>query len=246
MKQFYVSELFSAGKRLCKGVTLLMAFVLNSQVSDAQQPSAARELSSSAQPSAAKPEEEEHLTFLPGTLVGWSVEVKDGNASISWTTTVEKNSKRFVILKSFNGKQFFEVLSKEAKGNSDKQNKYTCSDKVRATTGKVYYKLRMEDNDHMSYHTDVVVVNADNGSQLLLYPNPTVDEIKVTVSRTWQGKELVFDIYNNYGQLVRQKKQVTASQTENMNVADLPAGMYIVKVSNGGEKLTRQFIKSKS
>jgi hypothetical protein len=105
----------------------------------------------------------------------------------------------------------------------------------------------MIDKDLEERYSDVKLIRGDDeSSELTVYPNPTVNELRVAVAGTWQGKELVFDIYNNYGQLVKQRRNAAASQTERMNVSDLPAGIYIVKVSNGGEKLTRQFIKSKS
>jgi hypothetical protein len=248
MKQIFVSAPLFSIQRIYKGVALLLAIVTINSEAFSQNQYLTGGSSSQAEPSSVKPvDNPEHFTFLPGTLVGWSVELKDNKVKLSWSTTVEKNSKSFVILKSFDGKDFHEVSSTKAAGNSDIVKKYQCTDYVRSTKGNVYYRLQMLDNDLKPHLSEVKVINTnDEASELSLFPNPAVHELRVTVSNTWQGKELVFDIYNNYGQLVRHKKNATASQTERMNVADLPAGLYIVKVSNGGEKLTRQFIKSKS
>jgi hypothetical protein len=187
------------------------------------------------------------LSFLPGTLVDWAVKVNKSKVSISWSTTIEKNSSRFIVLKSLDGEHYTEAVAMTAAGNSDKVMKYTCADNVFATKGLVYYRLKMVDKDQEERYSSVIVVRSnDENTELALYPNPAVNELRVTVASTWQGKEVIFNIYNNYGLLVKNKRNAVASQTETMNVTDLPAGIYIVKVSSGGEGVTRQFIKSKS
>ena len=247
MKECYASKSLLL-KRLFKGVTLMTTLAFLSSTAAFSQSASSAGNSPAAQSSNVKPVfNPGQLSFLPGTLVEWSVKVNKNKASISWSTTIEKNSSRFIVLKSLDGEHYTEAVTLTAAGNSDKVIKYACADNVFATKGLVYYRLKMVDKDQEERYSNVIVVRGDDqATELAVYPNPAVNELRVTVASTWQGKEIVFDIYNNYGQLVKNKRNAAASQTETMNVTDLPAGIYIVKVSSGGEGVTRQFIKSKS
>jgi hypothetical protein len=75
------------------------------------------------------------------------------------------------------------------------------------------------------------------------YPNPAVDELRITVPSAWQNKSVNYQVYNTNGQMVKQVVNQAASQTETISVRELGAGLYIVKASNGTESATQRIIK---
>src|SRR5687767_3470467 len=42
-------------------------------------------------------------SFLPGTLVDWTVKIEKNKVVLGWTTTMEANAIHFTVEKSFNG-----------------------------------------------------------------------------------------------------------------------------------------------
>jgi len=77
------------------------------------------------------------------------------------------------------------------------------------------------------------------------YPNPVISELRVTVPASWQNSTITFDLYNANGQIVKHSVSGKASQTEILNVNELTAGLYIMKVSNGNETAVQRIVKAK-
>lgn len=77
------------------------------------------------------------------------------------------------------------------------------------------------------------------------YPNPAINELRITVPATWQDKKVQFDIYTVSGQNMKRMSRSNAGQTEVMDISQLPAGSYIIRVSADSETATQQFVKSK-
>jgi len=77
-------------------------------------------------------------------------------------------------------------------------------------------------------------LNNEQFNQLILYPNPATNAINL------QRIELDNDvfIYNINAQLVK-----VHNSSEQINIADLPAGLYFAKVQSGGKNLSGKFIK---
>jgi len=75
------------------------------------------------------------------------------------------------------------------------------------------------------------------------YPNPAVDELRITVPAAWQNKPVNYQVFNTNGQLVKQLVNKSASQTETIDVRELGAGLYVVKASTTAESATQRIIK---
>ncbi len=76
-----------------------------------------------------------------------------------------------------------------------------------------------------------------NASPIILYPNPTSSQITITSNAVIEGLE----IYNVLGQKVRNMR--TSSPTIVVNISDLPAGLYIVKLNSNDKSSMQRFIK---
>jgi uncharacterized repeat protein (TIGR02543 family) len=71
---------------------------------------------------------------------------------------------------------------------------------------------------------------------LQIYPNPVSDQITVTGDQ-WNAGDKV-EIYNVNGTLVETRRAASLQTT--INIAHLPAGVYIVKVGNKAAKIVKQ------
>lgn len=75
----------------------------------------------------------------------------------------------------------------------------------------------------------------------VIFPNPARDIVNVTVnSKT--SETILIKIYNLFGEEIRKVK--TSSQTTSINVADLPNGVYFIKVHSGQKLTTHKIIKN--
>ena len=92
-------------------------------------------------------------------------------------------------------------------------------------------------------HIEHVVITPGTCT-LPLYPNPVTDVVNVTLNL---NADQMIDayIYNNMAVLVREKHQAgfTGNNTVSINVGDLPAGSYTIRVVHGNDVCYAQFIK---
>jgi hypothetical protein len=70
--------------------------------------------------------------------------------------------------------------------------------------------------------------------------------MRITIPQSWQDKKVSYQVMNTGGQLIKSVTISHASQTEIVSMSQVPAGMYIVKVTNGIETGTQTIVKSKN
>ena len=104
----------------------------------------------------------------------------------------------------------------------------------------------MVDLEFRFQNTNVEVVRISEANEtvtVLTYPNPVTTELRVTLPESWQEKQVTIDLYNVNGQVVKRIVHGSAGQTEVVNVADISAGLYVMKVSNATETAVQRIVK---
>ncbi len=187
-------------------------------------------------------------TTLPVTVINWNASYINNNIALKWTTTSEKNSSHFIIERSFDGVEYSDIAMLFAAGNSDMAINYTYNDKLPSgNSGIIYYRLKMVDLDGRYKSTDVRIVRIGKSGddvKILAYPNPVVNDLRITVPQNWQGKTIGYQVTNSNGQVVKSYTVQYAGQTEIINMSQVPAGMYVVRVINGNESAVQSIVKS--
>ncbi|MBI1343186.1 MAG: T9SS type A sorting domain-containing protein [Terrimonas sp.] len=185
---------------------------------------------------------------LPLELLSFGAMMKKNNVELNWVTLWEKNLSHFEIEKSLDGKEFKETGIVFGVGNSDFKTNYSYTDIINAeTTGIIYYRLKLMDNDGKYGYSDIRVIRIGKQNESLnvsTYPNPVVNDVRITVPANWQGKEVSYQIYNMGGSMVKTVRNSNASQTEIINMNDLSRGFYVVKVQQGSEVAQQKIIKN--
>lgn len=185
---------------------------------------------------------------LPVTLINFGAAYTNNVVNLKWTTTSEKNSSHFIIERSFDGVEFSDAAMIFAAGNSDISINYTYNDKIPAgNTGIIYYRLKMVDADGKNKLSELKIVRigqSSNEVKILAYPNPVVNDVRVTVPQSWQGKTLSYQVTNANGQVIKSYTVQYASQTESIAMSQVPAGIYVVRVIKGNETAVQSVIKS--
>lgn len=188
------------------------------------------------------------LGLLPVKLTNFSAKYDNKNASLTWSTEQEKTFSHFIVERSTNGIDFKEAAVIFAKDNGALKKDYAYIDELNSeTNGTVYYRLQMVDVNKQSEKSPIRVIRLGkeiSEVHVQAYPNPVVNELRITIPSQWQSKTVSYDLYNVSGKMVKRVVSNSASQTEVLSLNNLNAGMYIVKVTSGNEMAVKQVIKS--
>jgi Secretion system C-terminal sorting domain len=188
------------------------------------------------------------VSFLPVTLINWNAALSNNNVALKWTTTTEKNASHFIIERSFDGVEYSDIAMLFAVGNSDISNDYAYTDKLATgNSGIIYYRLKMADMDGNYKVSDIRIVRIGktaDGAKVIAYPNPVVNDLRITIPQNWQGKQVSYQLSNANGQVIKSYTVQNASQTEVIAMSQVPTGMYIMRVISGNETAVQSVVKS--
>ncbi len=186
------------------------------------------------------------VSTFPVEWLDVSVEQAGSNSLLRWSTAREINSDYYGVERSLDGTMFENVGQVNAVGTSDKVSNYTFLDKGTTSMGNVrlYYRLRQVDLDGTTDYSNRVELSLSPGAagiSMKIYPNPVSDEATLELNSITRTTDV--RIVNTSGQVVYSKSLSAqdAWQTQ-INVSSWTAGIYIVSVMSGTEKLQQKLI----
>jgi hypothetical protein len=170
---------------------------------------------------------------LPVEMLNFEAYPNQQVNDIFWTTASEVNSDHFVIEKSNDAINYYELGRTTAAGNSNTMLDYSFVDqKPYAVT---YYRIRQVDKNGQSKTYGPMVVNNENASGLSLenvYPNPANESFFVDV----YSKEAVpvdIFVYDSYGKLVHTEMvEIEGKVNHEIQSSDWASGIYVIKMIN--------------
>ncbi len=175
---------------------------------------------------------------LPVELTTFSALRQASNGvAVKWATASEKNSARFEVERSVDGREFAVVASTTARGNSSNATVYAILDKT-APAATLYYRLRQVDLDGTAAHSPVVVVAGTGvASKSLLYPNPTRGSIYFLVEAATP-----YRVLNQLGQSLLHG--TTESGTATIALNALAPGLYFLELQTANGRVMQKFEKA--
>ncbi|MBT34602.1 MAG: hypothetical protein CMO01_33485 [Thalassobius sp.] len=170
------------------------------------------------------------VTSLPVDLLYFNTKLTDNKPYLSWVTTSESNNDYFEVLRSFDGNNWKSITSISGKGNSEEMVSYYYHDTELITSNTtIYYMLKQVDYDGNYEYSNINSVQLPSSkATVYMYPNPVEDILNVNfVSSQDKSHNIIFvDITGNI------IESITTSETQNeINIRQLPSGLYIVRVS---------------
>ncbi len=120
---------------------------------------------------------------LPLTLLYFTGRNEDGQSKLTWETTMEDQVDRFAIERSDDGRQFAEIGSVKATGNSSLRVKYNYTDS-KPLVKTAWYRLRTIDVDGQFKYSNVIrLVNETRSITVLsVTPNPFETALRLQVN----------------------------------------------------------------
>lgn len=181
---------------------------------------------------------------LPVRLLSFSGSTSGDKIVLTWKTSAEINSKKFVIERSANGTQFTDIGTVAASGNSDLVKTYTFEDRNSLPVG--YYRLRMVDADERSELSKIIKLELGSSGQpfLQLYPTRVTSTVNLSVHST-QPERISLQVFDVNGRLVKKEQRdiVKGVNLISIPVTGLTQGVYVVHGFVGGEKVSGRFVK---
>jgi hypothetical protein len=144
----------------------------------------------------------------------------NGGAMLEWTTASEENNNYFAVEMSRSAGEFAQLATLTGKGTTESLNTYSY-EATNLRAGTYYFRLRQVDFDGQTTFSDVVSVQIGSRSQFNLVNTMAHDVLTIDIDTPRPVR------------IVNMAGSVLASQTleigrNNIDVSNLPAGMYIL------------------
>lgn len=174
--------------------------------------------------------------LLPLKLLSFNAALKNGAATLNWSTTNETNLSNYIVEQSADGRVFGSIGSVNAM-NSPGNHAYNFTSPS-PLTSNTYFRIKMQDLDGKVSYSSIVLLQAGKEAIIGIYPNPVGSNLNITGLKT----NATLRVINAKGQTMMQQK--TGANSISIDVADYLPGYYILEVSSDGVKtINKTFIK---
>lgn len=180
-------------------------------------------------------------TPLPIELVYFNA-IPENNriVNLSWQTSTEIDNDFFTVERSLNGLDWEDLTTIDGAGNSNVLLNYSALDS-KPYNGDSYYRLKQTDFDGQFQYSQIesVKLNTLSGSGVLIYPNPTNNQIKIVGEKFELDEIKVFD---TLGKNVSTNTHIlkTDDSTVIVDLSELSNGMYFVKTKTTSNKVYKK------
>jgi hypothetical protein len=167
--------------------------------------------------------------------------LNDREVEVNWRTNGEIDNQLFVAEHSADGANWSEVASLPGAGTTFAAQSYQLVDRS-PFPGTNYYRLRTVDSQGESHYSQVVAINMNQDrARVIVYPNPTGDWLHFNFGNITGNIELCF--VNQLGQIVKQ--QSCTESLSALEVAELPTGIYTLRITLPNGTTSNQVIQKK-
>jgi hypothetical protein len=180
---------------------------------------------------------------LPVSLVKWSVTAEDDNrALLKWTTTDAIDFDHFVVQRSTDGSIFQDVQNiAAATGDSLGQHDYSFTDQDN-WNGALYYRLAMVDRDGQTAYSNIMSISLQSAQSIRIYPT-MVESGSLFVESSNAVNNALLELFDMNGHRLQAANWTNLQGKQIVNIpSGLPAGAYIVRLSNTQATLAKQII----
>ncbi len=184
-------------------------------------------------------------TLLAANKLDLTANLVSSNVKLQWTTVSELNVSYYTLERSTDNKQFAAIGATVSKGNGDFTYNFT-DDIENLAASKIYYRLKVVDNNGNIHYSATVSVNSKLVSKVTVTPNPFVSFIQVQAPSD-RSSNATLRIVNAGGQVIY-SRNVQMVQGQNSFTIDglgsTAKGIYFFELQNGNiitrEKIMKQ------
>ena len=156
----------------------------------------------------------------------------NGKVRLQWRVN-EQMVNAYSIEKSKDGNRFSTISTINSKGNGI--NNYSFTDETVENSAS-WYRIKQTDFDGHFTYSRILQLTSTSVSSIKLYPNPSADQLILSVDRKKVGKQAIITTATG-----KQLQIINInSEVMSINLSGLPAGMYILKIAG---EIPQQFSK---
>ena len=150
----------------------------------------------------------------------------DNTVALQWITTLETNTKYFVVERTTNFMNYQVIDTVYAENNAEYTETYSTVDR-HANKSMNYYRLRIVDRDGRTSYSPVVAIRFMNTKAPLMYPNPATGFVKII-----QGTEPIrlVTIVDIMGRTVKRVANKTSDSQITIPTWAMANGLYFVEI----------------
>jgi hypothetical protein len=181
------------------------------------------------------------LSILPVKLQSFTAALANNAVAINWKVATESNINNYSIERSSNGVSF------NAIGTVNAQNlgNYNFIDN-NALQGTSYYRLKVMESNGTFNYSPIAKVKS-NGKNLninAIYPSPVKEMLTVNINNNKVAFATINIVDLNGKTILTSKANLVNGLTqETINVANLKAGVYMLRIDSNGEIAIEKFVK---
>lgn len=183
---------------------------------------------------------------LPVTLTEFNATCKQENIIIDWTTATEINNDYFIVEKSYDAINFFELAQVQGAGNSNVANHYSIID-LNPTSGTSYYRLKQVDFDGTTAYHQIIASNCTKNkfdfNQFILNNN----SLSFNISTSFAEKINIY-FYDYRSRLISSKVQsiVKGNNQISLNNLAISTGIYMLSVQGKNNSFSTKLMNNKN
>ena len=176
-------------------------------------------------------------SFFPIQLVSFQIEYKNGDVLLNWITENEINNNRFEIERSLNAHDWHYLFTIKGNGTTTQRQYYQAVDDS-PLPGVSYYRFKQVDDNSDFEYSPVRSILGTSSNGLHAFYLPSQELIRVTGLQ--ENQQYSIQITNLLGSVSLSKTIRTSSSIEDMDVSQLPIGLYLIEASTEFQKSTNK------
>ncbi len=158
---------------------------------------------------------------------------------IHWQTLREVNVSHFVVERMLEGSANFEALPEivSAYRSGSAAHRYDMIDKEVSSHGLYIYRVKQIDFDGKLSYSPYVTIRRSQSRQIELYPNPTRNQSMVQINLEQEAavRITIYDVHGRLVKVVCDQKIPAGTNDVHVDVSDMAAGPYTIKVDIDGD-----------
>lgn len=176
--------------------------------------------------------------LLPVTITDFNAVKSNETVLLKWYATYETSFKQYEIERSLNGVNFNKIGEVAGRNLAN----YSFNDSNLPEGSVVYYRLKMIDIDGKYTYSKTVPVKLNNNlSNAIVYPNPTAESLNIKLAQTLTANSTL-KVMDVAGRIMKQQIIPAGTFNFSIDVKQLTAGRYFIKISNNNQVITQSFV----
>jgi hypothetical protein len=185
--------------------------------------------------------------ILPVELKSFKVSCLHSNSIIIWQTASELNNDYFILEKSTDMRNFYEMARIKGAGNSNELLSYSFVDENAAGIQN-FYRLTQVDFDGTKSISKVIAIMCDSDDNtepsISAYPNPFNNNINLIINNP-EREAFSIEIFDNSSKIVFEKyfTEFESLNEISIDLSNLTPGIYVLRYMSDKYSINKKIVK---